>query len=99
MIIAEDEAEVVRRIFSLTVEGYTSIEIARLFNEMSVKTPIEFKIEKGRTSRKPKGERFLWNSSTICQILRNEIYIGNVVQKKYTKDFVGGKNHLNPREE
>lgn len=66
---------------------------------MSVKTPIEFKIEKGRTSRKPKGERFLWNSSTICQILRNEIYIGNVVQKKYTKDFVGGKNHLNPREE
>lgn len=99
LIIAEDEAEVVRRIFSLTVEGYTSIEIARLFNEMSVKTPIEFKIEKGRTSRKPKGERFLWNSSTICQILRNEIYIGNVVQKKYTKDFVGGKNHLNPREE
>ena len=99
LIIAEDEAEVVRRIFSLTVEGYTSIEIARLFNEMSVKTPIEFKIEKGRTSRKPKGERFLWNSSTICQILRNEIYIGNVVQKKYTKDFVGGKNHLNSREE
>ena len=86
--IAEDEAEVVRRIFSLTVEGYTSIEIARLFNEMSVKTPIEFKIEKGRTSRKPKGERFLWNSSTICQILRNEIYIGNVVQKKYTKRFL-----------
>lgn len=99
LVIAEDEAEVVRRIFSLTVEGYTSVEIARLFNETQVKTPIEFKIEKGRTSREPKGERFLWNSSTICQILRNEIYIGNVVQKKYTKDFVGGKNHLNPRED
>lgn len=99
LLIAEDEAEVVRRIFSLTVEGYTSVEIARLFNETQVKTPIEFKIAKGKTSRVPKGDRFMWSSSTICQILRNEIYIGNIVQKKYTKDFVGGKNHLNPRED
>lgn len=99
LLIAEDEAEIVKQIFSLTVEGYTSVEIARLFNEYHVKTPIEFKIEKGKTSKIPKGDRFVWNSSTICQILRNEIYIGNIVQKKYTKDFVGGKNHLNPREE
>ena len=99
LLIAEDEAEVVRRIFSLTVEGYTSVEIARLFNKTQVKTPIEFKIAKGKTSREPKGDRFMWSSSTICQILRNEIYIGNIVQKKYTKDFVGGKNHLNPRED
>jgi len=99
LLIAEEEAEVVRRIFALTVEGYTSTGIARLFNETHVKTPIEFKIEKGKTSRVPKGDRFLWNSSTICQILRNEIYIGNIVQKKYEKDFVGGKNHIKPREE
>ena len=99
LLLAEDEAEVVRRIFSLTAEGYTSVEIARLFNETQVKTPIEYKIEKGKIRREPKGERFLWSSSMICQILRNEIYIGNIVQKKYTKDFVGGKNHLNPRED
>ncbi len=99
LLIAEDEAEIVRRIFSLTVEGYTSVEIARLFNETRVKTPIEFKIEKGKTNKMPKGERFLWSSSAICQILRNEVYIGNTVQKKYTMDFVGGRNHLNPREE
>lgn len=97
MLIAEDEAEVVRRIFSLALKGYTSVEIARMFNETGVKTPIEFKIEKGKTRKVPKGERFVWNSGTICQILRNEIYIGNIVQKKYAKDFVGGKNHLKPR--
>ena len=61
--------------------------------------PVQFKIEKGKTSRIPKGGRFLWSGSTICQILRNEIYIGNTVQKKYEKDFVGGKNHIKPREE
>ncbi len=99
LVIAEDEAEIVRRIFFMTVEGYTSGEIARIFNEERVKTPIEFKIEKGKTSRSPKGERFFWNSNTICQMLRNEVYIGNIVQKKFTKDFVGGRNHLNPREE
>lgn len=99
LLIAEDEAEVVRKIFSLTLEGRTSVEIARLFNETGVKTPVEFKIEKGKTSRIPKGGRFLWSGSTICQILRNEIYIGNIVQKKYEKDFVGGKNHIKPREE
>ena len=42
LLIAEDEAEVVRRIFSITVEGYTSVEIARLYNKTQVKTPIEF---------------------------------------------------------
>ena len=99
LVIAEDEAEIVRRIFSLALEGYTSVEIARMFNEAKVKTPIEFKMAKGKVSRVPKGDQFVWNSSTICQILRNEIYIGNIVQKKFTKDFVGGKNHLNPRGE
>lgn len=98
LLIAEDEAEIVRQIFSLTLDGFTSVEIARLFNETQVKTPLAFKVEKEKINRTPKGERFLWNSSTICQILRNEIYIGNIVQKKYTKDFVGGKNHLTPRE-
>lgn len=99
LLIEADEAEIVRKIFSLTLEGYTASRIARLFNETGVKTPIEFKIEKGKTRRVPKGERFLWSSSTICSILRNEVYIGNIVQKKTTKDFVGGKNRLNPREE
>ncbi len=99
LLIAEDEAEVVRRIFSLTVEGYTSVEIARLFNQMGVRTPVSYKIEKGRTSRVPKGKGFLWSSGTICQILRNEIYIGNIVQKKYQKNPADGKTHLRPCEE
>ena len=46
LLIAEDEAEVVKRIFALTLEGYTSVEIARLFNETGVRTPVEFKIER-----------------------------------------------------
>ena len=99
LLIEEDEAEIVKNIFLLTLEGNTCGEIARLFNKAGVKTPIEFKIEKGKTRRVPKSGRFLWNSSTICSILRNEVYIGNIVQRKYTKEFVGGKNRLNPPED
>jgi len=99
LVIAQDEAEIVKRIFSLKVEGYSSTQIARMFNANRVKTPIEFKIEKGRTRRAPKDGKFQWSTGTICQILRNEIYIGNIVQKKYEKDFVGGRNHIRPREE
>lgn len=97
LLIAEDEAQVVRQIFALTLEGHTTSEIAKLFNKAQVKTPIEFKIAKGRTSRNPKGERFLWSAGTINKILTNEVYIGNVVQKKYMRTEVGGKNHIKPR--
>ena len=40
LVIAQDEAEIVKRIFSLKVEGYSSTQIARLFNADGIKTPI-----------------------------------------------------------
>lgn len=64
-----------------------------------VKTPIEYKMERGVTTMKPKGDEFIWNSSTICQILRNEMYVGNLVYDKYETPTVGGKAHLKPRSE
>lgn len=97
--IEKDEAEVVRQIFILKLGGASLVQIAKLLNEAGVKTPIEYKIAKGKTSRLPKRERFLWSGSTVGQILRNEIYIGNICQKKTTKEFVGGRNRLNPRED
>lgn len=99
LLIAQDEAKVVRQIFSLSLDGRTSVEIAKKLNESGVKTPLAFRVEKGKTSRKPKGGNFLWSSSMVCQILHNEVYIGKIVQKKYTKDLAGGKNRVNPHGE
>lgn len=99
LLIEEDEAKIIRKIFSLTLEGYTSSQIAKLFNKERIKTPVEFKVEKGKTTRFPKGNAFMWNNTGICQILNNPIYAGDIVQGKTTKEFVGGKNRLNPREE
>lgn len=99
LIIEEDEALIVRRIYKLALEGYTSTQITRIFNMENVKTPIEFKIEKGKTKRMPKGKTFLWNNGTICGILKNRIYVGDIVQGKYVKDAVGGKVRVIPVEE
>lgn len=99
LLIEEEEAAIVRRIFRLASEGKTSNQIARLFNEEGVKTPVQYKIEKGKTSRAPKSGRFMWSSGIICRILRNEIYAGDIVYGKTYKEGVGGKNHLKPREE
>ena len=99
LVVKEDEALIVKRIFELALEGYTCNAIAMEFNEEDVKTPVEFKIEAGETSRIPKGDRFIWNPSTINSILRNPIYIGDIVYGKYEKDHVGGRNILKPRNE
>lgn len=99
LVAAEDEAVVVRRIFSMALEGKTSAEIARLLNRERIPAPIEFKIKKGQTSRKPVGKRFQWDCPIICSILRNPVYVGDMIYNKYEKNGVGGKNHLKPRSE
>ena len=99
LVIEEDEAEVVRRIFSLALVGYTSIDIAKQLGRDGIKTPAEFKIAKGKTKRMPKGDVFTWNLSTINTILRNDVYAGDMVYGKTERKEVGGKNSLKPREE
>lgn len=99
LVPVEPEASIIRRIFQMTVEGYSSTKIAKIFNEEGVKTPMEYKIERGIATMKPRKNRFLWDASTICQMLRNNFYAGDLVYGKYETDIVGGKARLKPRNE
>lgn len=99
LVIEEEEAEIVRRIFAMAQAGKTSTEIARILNFENIRTPIEFKIAKGETTRAPKGQHFQWGSSFVYSILRNRSYVGDMEYDKYEKEEVGGKNHLKPRSE
>lgn len=99
LVICEDEAAVVREIFALALQGMTSSQIAKKLNLENVPTPIEFKIRKGKTFRKPKGDRFYWSNSTICSILRNPVYVGDVEYGKTEREQVGGCNVLKAKEE
>lgn len=95
LFIKEDEAIIVRKIFDMALGGYTCVQIARQFNKEGIKTPKQFKME----TNKIKAEIFEWHSSTICHILKNEIYIGDIVYGKYYKKEIGGKSYLKPRSE
>ncbi|MCI9077475.1 MAG: recombinase family protein [Lachnospiraceae bacterium] len=99
LVICEDEAAVVRKIFSLALQGVTSSQTARKLNLENVPAPIEFKIRKGKTSRKPKGDKFYWNNSVICSILRNPVYAGDLEYGKTEKEQVGGRGILKARTE
>ncbi|MDC7290395.1 recombinase family protein [Blautia schinkii] len=99
LIIAEDEAEVVRRIFSLALEGKTSTEISRILNQERINTPLEFRNAKKQINRVPLGKKFQWTTAAVCSILRNPVYIGDMVYNKYYRAEVGGKNHIKPRSE
>ena len=97
LVICEEEAAVVRKIFALAVKGVTSTQTARKLNQEHIPTPMEFKSRKGGTVRPPKGGRFCWSGSTVCSILRNPVYAGDIAYGKTEKDQVGGRSILKAR--
>lgn len=83
LIIDEEAACVVQDIFHCFVyEGLSKNGIARRLNEMGVANPTEYKRRKGFQYNNPHMDDNdgLWNTSTITRILKNPMYIGNMVQ-------------------
>ncbi len=89
LVIDREAAQTVREIFEKFLNGYGILSIARLLNEKGVPNPSVYKAEKGLKNF-TKGR--LWADSTVRRILTNEIYIGNMVQKK--KEVVSHKIHV-----
>lgn len=79
--IVENEAKVVKQIYTLFLEGATYREIAANLTANNVPTP---------------SGKEVWYVSTIKSILQNEKYAGNaILQKKYTVDFLSKKKLVN----
>lgn len=84
-VIDEEAAEVVRNIFRWFVdEGMSKNGITKKLTEMGVPTPTAYKHSKGLNLQTPKISRNdgMWGITTVCTILKNEMYIGNMVQGK-----------------
>ena len=94
-VVDPEAAEVVRRIFELSLAGHGKQAIAAMLNDEGVVNPTCYKAERGWTSNHPiKNDFGLWNKTTVWRILRNEMYTGVMIQgrrKKVSyksKDFV-----------
>lgn len=83
-------APVVRHIFDLRLQGYGFRKIALQLNAEKVPAPRSFYyMAEGRENLR--GETPFWNDVTVKTILRNEVYIGHMVQNK--TGTVSYKNH------
>lgn len=83
LIIDEEAAIVVRKIFQWTIDGMGNSMIARKLNEMKFPAPQEY-YELRRAGKKPIAEKPGWYPIAINRILRDETYIGVMTQGKVT---------------
>lgn len=81
LIIVPEEAEIVRRIFRLFLEGSSYVQIAKILESEGIFTVT------GKTD---------WHPSVIDHMLSNEKYMGDaLLQKTYTVDFLTRKRVKN----
>ncbi len=84
IVVNPQEAETVRLIFSLFLEGLSPHSIAAELTKRGIKTP---------------GGKDVWNQQTVRRMLSNEKYKGDaLLQKEFTVDFLNKKTKKNEGE-
>ena len=91
LVIDEEAAGYIRYIFSLTVEGKTSREIAEILNSQNIPTPSVYK-----TTRHGQGkwhtvdpDYHFWNDNLVWMIQSDERYTGRLISKSYAQPVQG----------
>ncbi len=98
-VIDEDIAPNVRRIFSLRAGGMGFRAIALLLNEEGIPSPGTLYYQRKGTSD-VRNVNHLWADATVKTLIRNEAYIGNMVQgKSGTMSYKSRKLIAKPQEE
>lgn len=94
-LVDEEAAEVVRRIFSLTLEGYGPYEIACKLSADRIEIPVVHlaRFNEGVNRSKPVKDPYGWGSSTIVNILKKREYLGHTINFKTRKHFKDKKSH------
>lgn len=96
--IDEVQANIVRKIFDLFIDGYGTYQISNMLTDENVETPgLQMKmtcVVNNMTNTTDK-----WNHNTIRRMLENQIYIGNCVQNKTKKISYKSKKMISLPEE
>lgn len=94
LVINENEAKIVKKIFEMALNGNGKIKITKYLNDNGIlcRKELQRRTKNNLTLEPFKIEsRYLWGTTTIGRMLQNETYIGNLVQCKTTS--VSYKNH------
>ncbi len=96
----EPAAEIVRKIFSLCVDGLGPTQIAKRLKAAQIPTPTERWIASGRSCGNPPQQPYHWCSGTVADILAKQEYCGDTVNfRTTTKSFKNKKKIERPPEE
>ena len=100
-LVDPEAAEVVKRIFAMTIEGYGPYQIASKLKEEKVLIPSAYLARHGEGVNKNKTFKdvYGWGSSTICNILEKREYLGHTINFKTRKHFKDKKSHYVPEDE
>lgn len=84
-IVDEYAANVVKSIFSMFLEGYSTKAICHILEERKILNPTLYKQHQGLAYQNMKSNEFgvkynLWSETTIKRILSNETYLGKLMQ-------------------
>lgn len=82
IVIDEDVAPIVQRIFGMALDGMSCRQIAVQLNNEGIPTPATYA---GLTVSAPGPYTGLWSSERVSDMLQNETYIGSMVQGRTRK--------------
>lgn len=99
-IIDEEAAQVVKKIFTLCMNGRGPSQIADQLEKDKILTPTAYKNKQGvKTPHTQPENPYRWHESTIVNILERKEYIGATVNfKTYTNSIWDKKQRENPEE-
>lgn len=91
VVVNEKEADIVRYIFSLAMQGRSSTQIAKqLYDE---KIPTITQMRRAKTLLEG-GKVHTWSSQAVRNILNNRFYIGEMAYGKTVRKSVGSKRKI-----
>lgn len=102
LVIDDKSAEVVKDIFDWFINGQSKTGIAIKLNDLGIMSPAIYKQSIGLNYQNPnvKNTNALWSMATINCILKNEVYLGHMVQgKQKVKSYKVHKQVSVPKEE
>lgn len=98
LIVDDEAAEVVRRIYSLSLAGYSAKRIVQNLSEAQILTPGAYKLKNGdtrftRQANESGGTKWAWETLQI--ILKDRVYMGDMENHKNEKVSYKLKKYVN----
>lgn len=82
LIVDEQVKNIVEKIFDMYANGHGSSEIVDYLNSSKYLSPTGYR--KTSIVQDKNKTNYDWNEVTLCNMLKNEVYIGNTIQNKKT---------------